>query len=151
MTTAAQSTTNYEFSTISACSKSRSKSRPTSIPSCPTRTMTTILSTPERRSYLHTNCSICHVDGGGGNARISLLFHLPEHELNLVDHPPMHHDFGLPDPKLVSPGHPERSVLFHRISTRGQGQMPPLGTTVVDEKAVKLLHEWIKSKPSDKK
>ncbi len=99
------------------------------------------------RSYLHTNCSICHVEAGGGNARFQLSFHLTDKDLNLIDHPPQHHDFGLPNPKLVAPGKPESSVLLHRVSTRGQGKMPPLATSVVDEKAVKLIHEWIKSKP----
>jgi hypothetical protein len=33
--------------------------------------------------------------------------------------------------------------LLHRISIRGRGQMPPLGSAVVDRRAVQLLRDWI--------
>ncbi len=98
------------------------------------------------RSYLQTNCAICHVESGGGNARFQVRYSLPEAELNLFGQTPQHHDFGLIDPKLIAPGHPERSVLLHRVATRGEGKMPPMASTVVDDKAVKLLREWIRTK-----
>jgi putative heme-binding domain-containing protein len=44
---------------------------------------------------------------------------------------------------LVAPGDPGRSVLLHRLSHRGRGQMPPLVTNRVDERAVTLLRDWI--------
>jgi hypothetical protein len=49
----------------------------------------------------------------------------------------------LSDARLIAPGHPERSVLLNRISHRGEGHMPPLGTNVVDKEGVELLREWI--------
>ena len=55
--------------------------------------------------------------------------------------------FGLPDAKLIAPGHPERSVLLHRMSIREPGLMPPLATNIVDKDAVKMLEEWIKQLP----
>ena len=53
----------------------------------------------------------------------------------------------LDDARIIAPGHPERSVLLHRIAHRGQGsgQMPQLATNLVDEAAVKLFEEWIRS------
>ena len=36
-------------------------------------------------------------------------------------------------------------MLFARMSRRGPGQMPQLATTIVDEKAVALIGEWIES------
>ena len=54
-----------------------------------------------------------------------------------------HHRFDLPDARVVAPGHPERSVLLHRLSIRGPGQMPQLATGIVDEEAVTLFREWI--------
>ena len=38
-------------------------------------------------------------------------------------------------------------MLLHRIAHRGEGtgQMPQLATNLVDEAAVKLFTEWIKS------
>jgi len=98
------------------------------------------------RSYLHANCSICHVEAGGGNSQIQLEFTKPLGETKLVDVPPMHHKFDLPDARLIAPGHPERSVLLHRIGHRGPGtgQMPQLATSVVDREAVKLFEAWIR-------
>ena len=51
--------------------------------------------------------------------------------------------FKLKDPLLVAPGDPGRSVLLERVARRGKGQMPQLGTNLVDEDAVSLLREWI--------
>ena len=45
---------------------------------------------------------------------------------------------------LIFPGDPDRSILYQRVSRRGRGQMPPLVTTVVDQRAVALFREWIR-------
>jgi glucose/arabinose dehydrogenase/mono/diheme cytochrome c family protein len=100
------------------------------------------------RSYLHANCAQCHVKEGGGNAKFSVDFLLDLGETKLIDARPQHHTFDLTDARLVAPGAPERSVLLHRMALRGAGQMPQLGTNVVDQPAVALLREWIlKLKP----
>ena len=96
------------------------------------------------RSYLHANCSQCHVHAGGGNAQIELDFLTKAKEMNVFDVVPQHHKFDLPDAKLIAPGHPERSVLLHRMATRDAGFMPPLATNRVDKEAVKMMEEWIK-------
>jgi hypothetical protein len=95
------------------------------------------------RSYLHSNCAQCHVEAGGGNAQMELELTTPLDKARIVDVKPVHHTFDLPDARLVSPGHPERSVLLQRISHRGEGHMPPLATSVTDRQAVQLLREWI--------
>ena len=59
----------------------------------------------------------------------------------------MHEDLGVPDARLVAPGSPERSVLYQRITRRGQKQMPPVSTNLVDEQGAKLIEEWILSLP----
>ena len=96
-------------------------------------------------AYLHANCSVCHVEAGGGNAQIDLEFTTPRSRMKMLDVKPVHHTFGLADARLISPGHPERSVLYHRIATRGTGQMPPLATHEVDRRAADLIAEWIRS------
>lgn len=106
------------------------------------------------KSYLHANCSICHVDAGGGNAQILLEFSTPLEKMKLVDVVPIHDKFGFPESRLIAPGHPERSVLLHRISKRGRGQMPQLATMRIDKPAVELFKEWIEKmevppKPQD--
>ncbi len=100
------------------------------------------------RSYLHTNCSGCHVEAGGGNARMELEWIRDLEEMRVVDVRPLHDTFGISNAMLVAAGDPDRSVLVHRISRRGAGQMPPLVTQHVDERAVKMVRDWIASIPS---
>ncbi|MEX0819943.1 MAG: PQQ-dependent sugar dehydrogenase [Pirellulaceae bacterium] len=95
------------------------------------------------RSYLHANCAQCHIGAGGGNSQIDLEFGKPLEEAKLLNEEPLHHKFDLPDPRLVAPGVPDRSILLHRLAIRGAGQMPQLATSVVDAQALELLREWI--------
>ncbi|MCS7046414.1 MAG: PQQ-dependent sugar dehydrogenase [Gemmataceae bacterium] len=97
------------------------------------------------RSYLHSNCSQCHVEAGGGNSQMELEFTTPLDKMRVVDVKPVHDTFGLQDARLIAPGHPERSVLLRRISHRDKGHMPPLATRLVDQESVRLLEEWIRS------
>ena len=103
------------------------------------------------RSYLHSNCSQCHVEAGGGNAAMELEFTKTLDEMKIVNVKPLHDTFGIKDAKLIAPGHPERSVLLHRISQRDKGHMPPLATRVVDQAAVEMMREWIRTLPMDSK
>jgi uncharacterized repeat protein (TIGR03806 family) len=95
------------------------------------------------RSYLHVNCAQCHVSAGGGNSQIELNFSTPIAKAKLLGVKPVHDTFGLPDARLVVPGHPERSVLLKRLKMRGRGQMPQLATRLSDTRAVSLFREWI--------
>jgi uncharacterized repeat protein (TIGR03806 family) len=97
------------------------------------------------RSWLHANCSSCHVEAGGGNARMELEFVTALEKMRLINEKPVHQTFDLPDARLVAPGHPERSVLVHRIGLRGPGQMPPLASTRPDTAGMALLRDWVKS------
>jgi uncharacterized repeat protein (TIGR03806 family) len=97
------------------------------------------------RSYLHSNCSQCHVEAGGGNAMIDLEFTTKLSSMRLVGETPQHDKFGLTDPKLIAPGRPEGSVLLHRLGHRGTGQMPPLATSLVDQAALQMLREWVRT------
>lgn len=96
------------------------------------------------RSYLHANCAICHVEAGGGNAMMELDFPTPPENMRLFDAVPLHDALGLADARLIAPGAPERSILPHRMSIRGPGQMPPLATSLVDDRAVALMRRWAK-------
>lgn len=101
------------------------------------------------RSYLHANCSVCHVKAGGGNAQMDLEFTVSEKAMNAIDVKPIHHHFNIENARLIAPGDPERSVLLHRMKIRERGQMPQLGTSIVDEPAVAMLREWILSLRKD--
>ncbi|MCI0377101.1 MAG: PQQ-dependent sugar dehydrogenase [Gemmataceae bacterium] len=95
------------------------------------------------RSYLHSNCAQCHVEAGGGNAQMELEFTTPLEKMRLIGVKPVHDTYGIADAKLVYPGHPEKSILLHRISHRDKGHMPPLATSLVDQATVELMREWI--------
>jgi hypothetical protein len=99
------------------------------------------------RSYLHANCSICHMQAGGGNAQINLEYSASLTRMNAIELMPLHHKFALDDARIIAPGHPERSTLLHRMAHRGEGsgQMPQLATYLVDQAAVKLMEDWIRS------
>jgi len=102
------------------------------------------------RSYLHANCSVCHVEAGGGNAQMELEFGRRKDRMNLIGARPQHDTFGIDNAMLVAPGDPGRSVLLQRVSRRGSGQMPPLVTAVVDQRAVQLFRDWIAQMKPDR-
>jgi putative heme-binding domain-containing protein len=103
------------------------------------------------RSYLQVNCSVCHVEAGGGNSKMELGFTTKPERMNLFSARPQHDTFGIDNAMLISPGDPDRSILYRRLSRRGRGQMPPLVTSMVDEQAVALFRDWIRDmKPEQK-
>ena len=97
------------------------------------------------RSYLHVNCSVCHVAAGGGNSRMELGLSTPREKMELVEARPQHDTFGIANAMLVAPGVADRSVIVHRLAHRGRGQMPPVVSRRVDEQAVALVGQWIAS------
>ncbi len=97
------------------------------------------------KSFLHSNCAYCHIEAGGGNAKMNLSYYASLAQMNIVDVEPNHHHFEKAQAKLIAPGSVERSVLLHRVGIRGPGQMPQLATNRVDEKALEMLKEWVSS------
>lgn len=97
------------------------------------------------RSYLHGNCAHCHQPGAGGNASIRLTYNTPLEQTETTGLEPHHGPMDVPGAKLITPGDPNRSVLFLRTATRNTGKMPHIGTLQPDPQAVNLLREWISS------
>ena len=97
------------------------------------------------QAYFATNCSHCHRHEGGGNSRMDLSPWLKEEAQYLVNAPPQHGDYNMPEARLIAPGEPGRSVLPVRISSRGPGQMPPVGTSHLDPQGMGLIFEWLMS------
>ena len=85
---------------------------------------------------------------GGGNAEFKLLATLKLADMGIVNVPPAHGAFGIQGAKLLVPGHPEQSIVHQRMNMTGLGRMPHIGSRVVDERAVRLVGEWIKQVPS---
>ena len=109
-------------------------------------------STRQALGYLHANCGNCHNDSRDG---------LPQSDLDLWvsvddDHPEETGAYqtavGQPAnlfsdqqvQALVSPGLPEQSALYHRMSQRGNvAQMPPIATKVVDAQGLEFVRAWV--------
>lgn len=96
------------------------------------------------RSYLHTNCSMCHHPGGNAIVSFFLRRDLPFDKLNTYKGTGIG-TFGMRDAKIIVPGDPYRSVLMYRMSKLGYARMPYIGSRVVDSRGVSLIDEWIRS------
>jgi len=103
------------------------------------------------RSYLHANCAHCHRKWGGGNADFQLLHTLPLAETGTIDTRPGQGTFDLSDPRILVPGEPARSLILYRMQKTGLGRMPHVASNVVDQAAVKLVEEWIRQLPTEKR
>jgi putative heme-binding domain-containing protein len=99
------------------------------------------------RTYLHVNCAHCHRNGGGGSAYVHLPYDVALHETRSLGVRPSQGTFGIHDAKIVAPGDPFRSVLYFRMAKLGPGHMPHIGTSVIDERGLELIHDWIRQLP----
>ncbi len=100
------------------------------------------------RAYLHVNCSVCHVNSGGGNSKMVLTHGTSIDDTKLVNEKPLHGDFGLANAHLVTPGDPFASVLYYRLSKLGRGRMPLVSSNVTDTLALDLMYDWIVQLPA---
>lgn len=94
------------------------------------------------RSYLAANCAQCHQPGGSGLGYWSANITNKTANAGLI-HGALVNDGGNPAARVIAPGSLTNSMLLTRISKRGPGQMPPLGTSIVDSNAVNLVASWI--------
>jgi uncharacterized repeat protein (TIGR03806 family) len=99
------------------------------------------------RSYLQTNCSHCHQFNAGGSATIALGFDVPLEKTQTVDFRPIQGTFNIAGARIIAPGDPSRSVLYYRVAKLGGGRMPRVGAEQVDERAVRMIHDWIAGMP----
>jgi putative heme-binding domain-containing protein len=101
------------------------------------------------RSYLHTNCGVCH--HRKGNAIVSFYLN---RELSFADLKTNKGTgigtFGMQNAKIITPGDPYRSVLMYRMSKLGYSRMPYIGSQAVDSQGVALIAEWIRSLSDDR-
>jgi putative heme-binding domain-containing protein len=96
------------------------------------------------RSYLHVNCAHCHQFGAGGTANIDLRFSASLKETRTQDVRPVQGTFEIFDAKLIAPGDPYRSVLYYRLAKLGGGRMPHIGSEIIDERGLSVIHGWIR-------
>jgi uncharacterized repeat protein (TIGR03806 family) len=93
------------------------------------------------RSYLFANCGQCHQPGGTIYAAWDARPFTPISQAGIV-HGRLLNTSGTSD-KVITPGDTNASAVIKRMSTLGEGRMPPLASTVVDRKAIQLLTEWV--------
>ena len=94
------------------------------------------------RAWLHTNCSGCHRPLGPEPLPLDFRSHVPDIG---ACNTPSRADFGIEDARIILPGEPDSSVLISRISRRGLGQMPPLGSYLTDDPGLELMREFVLS------
>jgi glucose/arabinose dehydrogenase/mono/diheme cytochrome c family protein len=94
------------------------------------------------RSYLAVNCAPCHQPGGSALGTWDARYHNPLSASGLI-RGALFNDNGDTNNRVVVPGMPAHSMLLTRIATRGPGQMPPLGTSLLDPQALALVQAWI--------
>src|SRR5207248_8063426 len=56
--------------------------------------------------------------------------------------------FNIVNSAIIAPADPYRSVLYYRVSKLGGGRMPHIGSEIVDDEGVRLLHDWIRQLPA---
>jgi glucose/arabinose dehydrogenase len=97
------------------------------------------------RSYLDTNCAACHFPGGPSRGGFDARFQTPLTEQNLINGSLLAGDLGVEGARMVVPGSPEKSILFHRINRKDFFRMPPVALNNDKSPILAPLKEWIQS------
>jgi uncharacterized repeat protein (TIGR03806 family) len=98
------------------------------------------------RAYLDVNCAHCHNPAGPAHTSgLDLRWSQTDPALWGVYKRPVAAGRGSAGFEFaIEPGHPERSILVHRMASTDPGMMmPELGRQLVDARAVALMREWI--------
>ena len=101
------------------------------------------------RSYLHTNCGHCHLNGGNSSTTLDISFSKLLADTRTVDQRPMRGDLGIVDAKIIAPGVPAQSILLARLAKSGAGRMPHIGAHRTDPLGTRLIKQWIAQMPID--
>ena len=94
------------------------------------------------RSYLAANCAHCHQPSADCPTYFDPRITNSLSATRLINGLLMN-NFGDPDNRVIKPGDTSHSVMLTRISTPGPRRMPPLATSLVDQRAIDLFTDWI--------
>ena len=98
-------------------------------------------------SYIDSNCSSCHQPSGvAGRADFDALLttSLLDPGKRLINFTSQADSFGLIDARIVKPGDPANSLLYHRDSSLDPAiMMPPLAKTIDHAEYIEVLYKWI--------
>ncbi len=102
------------------------------------------------RSYLYTNCSQCHQQGGPTNVTMDFHINTADTDMNICNQTPIHQIDGAN--AIMAAGDAAGSSMVLRMSCRegvtnctSGDEMPPLGSTIVDTEGVNIVSSWIDS------
>lgn len=102
------------------------------------------------RAWLDINCAHCHQRAGSAsNSGLYLGWDEPVGTALGIGKRPVAAGRGAGDAYfIIDPGHPERSIMVHRMSSVEPGvAMPELGRSVHDPQGVALVSAWIAALP----
>lgn len=100
------------------------------------------------RAWLEVNCAHCHrPDGPAKTSGLHLTTDVTRPFELGIGKPPVAAGRGSGGLQYdIVPGHPEKSILYYRITSTDPGiMMPELGKKLVHEEGVSLIREWIAS------
>jgi uncharacterized repeat protein (TIGR03806 family) len=104
------------------------------------------------RAYLDVNCAHCHnPEGPGHTSGLDLRWSQRDPaQWGVYKRPIAAGRASGGFEFAIEPGHPERSILVHRMASTDPGvMMPETGRTLVDERAVALMRQWISNMNAD--
>ncbi len=99
------------------------------------------------RAYLDVNCGHCHnPKGAASNSGLFLSWGQADRTALGIGKRPVAAGRGSGDYDFaIDPGHPERSIMIHRMQSTEPGiAMPEVGRATVHEEGVTLIGDWIK-------
>lgn len=100
------------------------------------------------RAYLEVNCAHCHNPAGAANTTGLYLSDLQNDSMRIgFCKTPVATGSGSGDLLFDAvPGHPEQSILAHRLgSDEPKVMMPEIGRTIVHREGLALVNEWLRS------
>jgi len=100
------------------------------------------------RSYLQSNCAQCHFPGGPTPAGFDTQFFTPLSEAGIIDGF-LANNGGNTNNHVITRNSFTNSMILSRISVRGPGQMPPLGSNLHDTQSIALVKAWITGEAAD--
>ena len=98
------------------------------------------------KAYLDINCAHCHnPKGSAKNSGLDLSFNQNDLRKQGIFKPPVAAGKGSGNLKYsIVPGHPEESILVHRMKSENPGvMMPEIGRSIIHSEGIALINKYI--------
>lgn len=94
------------------------------------------------RSYFAANCVQCHQPGGSAQGLWDARITTPLNNAGIIDGPLIDY-LGDANNRVIKGGSLSNSMIYRRVAALGEGHMPPLATSELNNEAITLLSRWI--------